>query len=81
MNIEQIRDDIADELGEVYEIITKILESFPDDEPEHKAIICNDNAMALLEHAIDHAEKAFKCLDRLERSELEIPTQFHRKIH
>ena len=65
MNIEQIRDDIADELGSVHEIISTILDSFPDDEPEHKAIICNDNAVALLEYALGYADKAFKCLDKL----------------
>jgi hypothetical protein len=65
MNIEQIRDDIADELGTVHEIISKMLESFPNDEPEYKAISCNDNAIALLEYAKGYADKAFKSLDKL----------------
>jgi len=65
MNIEEIRDSIADELGIVHEIISRILESFDDDEPEHISIKCNDNAMVLLEYARCHADKAFKCLDKI----------------
>ena len=65
MNIEQIREEIAEELGAVHEIINKILESFPDDEPEHTLIICNDNAMALLEYARGYTDRAFKSLDKL----------------
>jgi hypothetical protein len=65
MNIEQVRDDIADELRSVHDIISTIIESFPDDEPEHKAIKCNDNAMVLLEYARGYVNSAFKCLDGL----------------
>jgi DNA-directed RNA polymerase subunit F len=65
MNIEKIREDIADELGAVHEIISNILDSIPDDEPEHKAIRCNDNALALLQYARGYADRAFKCLDKL----------------
>jgi hypothetical protein len=65
MDIELIRDDIADELGAVYEIISAILDSFPDQGPVHEVIICNDNAMVLLEYARGHTNRAFQCLDRL----------------
>jgi len=65
MNIEQVRDDIADELRAVHDIISTILESFPEDEPEHKAIKCNDNATVLIEYARGYVDSAFKCLDRL----------------
>lgn len=65
MNIEQVRDDIADELRSVHDIISTILESFPDDEPEHKAIKCNDNAIVLLEYARGCVNSSFKCLDGL----------------
>jgi hypothetical protein len=65
MNTEQVREDIADELRAVHDIISTILESFPDDEPEHKAIKCNDNAMVLLEYARGYVNSAFKCLDGL----------------
>jgi hypothetical protein len=65
MNIEQVRDDIADELRAVHDTISTILESFPDDEPEHKAIKCNDNAMVLLEYARGNVNSAFKWLDGL----------------
>jgi hypothetical protein len=64
VDIEQIRDDIADELGAVYEIISTILDSFPDEGPVHEAIICNDNAVALLEYARGHTNRAFQCLER-----------------
>lgn len=65
MNIEQVRDNIADELGLVHDIISTILESFPDGESEHKAIKCNDNAMVLLEYARGYIDSAFKCLEGL----------------
>jgi hypothetical protein len=52
MDIEQIREDIADELGAVFEIISTILDSLLDERPEQEAIICNDNAMALLKYGV-----------------------------
>lgn len=64
MNIEQKRDEIAEELGAVYEIST-ILDSHPDDEPQHIAIKANDNAVTLLEYARGYVDKAFKCLDEI----------------
>jgi len=60
MDTEQIRDDIADELGAVFEIISTILDSFPDEKLVHETIICNDNAIALLEYARGHTNKAFQ---------------------
>tara|TARA_R110000744_G_scaffold372217_2_gene483756 strand:+ start:432 stop:641 length:210 start_codon:yes stop_codon:yes gene_type:complete len=69
MNIEQIRDNIAEELGAVHEIISTILDSSPDEALEHNAIKCNDNTIALLEYARGFADSAFQCLDKLERYE------------
>lgn len=65
MNIDRTIDDIADELGAVHEIICTILDSFPDDEPEHTAIKCNDNAMVLLEYARGYVDSVFQRLDKL----------------
>jgi hypothetical protein len=65
MAIEKVIEDIADELGAVFEIISTILDSFPDDRPVHEAIKCNDNAIALLQYARGYTEAAFNCLDKL----------------
>lgn len=65
MSIEQIRDNIAEELGAVYEIISTIIDNSTDDALENNAIKCNDNAIALLEYARGFSDSAFQCLDKL----------------
>jgi hypothetical protein len=65
MKIEDIRDDIAGQLGAVYEIISVILDSIDDDAPECEAILCNDNTIALLEYALGYADSTFLYIDKL----------------
>jgi hypothetical protein len=65
MRIEQIRGDLAEELGSIHDIINTILDSFPDDVPPHSAIQCNDNAIVLLEYTRGYTISAFHYLDKL----------------
>jgi hypothetical protein len=62
MNIEEIRDDIAEELGAIHSIISTLLDGFPSNAQENIAI---DNAMTLLEYTRAYTDSAFKCLDKL----------------
>jgi hypothetical protein len=65
MNIEEIRDDIAEELGAIHSIISTLLDGFPSNAQENIAITCDDNAMTLLEYTRGYTDSAFKCLDKL----------------
>lgn len=65
MDTENIRDNIAEQLGYACTTITSIIESQSDNYSEQTAISCDDDIIVLLMYARGFTEAAFSFLERL----------------